>query len=187
MKSKPDFDPELLGGSPSRLWPIRSIGQLMVVVAASGVILAAAVATARQPLTSIIVWDPAAFPSSAVRPQLALYQRPDVTAESLIVHACPEVKPTIEAPQPLAIQVQPQPLVTQIQPRDPMVVFAPESLDPRMVVRAPAWIDPKVVFIPRGSVRQPEQGGLPAPRGPEIAPGPGPQDKPGPNKGKRAP
>jgi len=163
MKSQPDFDLDWPAGSQSRLWPIRSIRQLMVVVAASGMLLAFTVTLARQPLSSMILWDPGLPTSSTARPRLALYQAPD--AAPPLVIACP-----VEAAQPD---------VFRPQPRDPLVVVAPESIDPGMVVRAPAWIDPKMVFTPRGGDWQPGQGGLPAPapgvQG--VAPYGGPQYK----------
>ncbi len=164
MKSKPEFDPDWPASSPWRLWPFRSIRQLMMIVGASGLFLALTVTIARQPLSSIILWDPGLSTSSTVRPRLALFHAPDEEPQPL-VFACPA-----EAPPPVKIQVQ---------PHDPMIVIAPESINPGMVVRAPAWIDPNMVFTPRGRERQPEQGGLPAPapRVPGIDPQVGPQYK----------
>jgi len=173
MKSKPDFDPDRPVPSRRRLWPIRSIGQLMVVVAVSGLLLAIGVTTARQPLSSIVYWEPGLSPSSTARPRLALYPAPDVTPAALVREVYCGLLPDQTASPP---DTAPQPLVTDVQLRDRMVVIAPESIDPAMVVRAPAWIDPKMVFTPRG-YEQPEQGVLPAPGLPWIAPRSKPQSR----------
>jgi hypothetical protein len=164
MKPKPDFDLDWPASSSCRHWPVRSIWQLMAVVAASGLFLAVTVPLARQPLASIIYWDPGLPPASSAPPRLVFYPAPALEQDSLVI-ACPA-----EAPQPPVIQAQ---------PRDRTVVIAPESIDPGMVVRAPAWIDPKMVFTPGGADAQAEQGELPelAPRVPGIAPGTGPQYK----------
>jgi hypothetical protein len=116
-----------------------------VIVAASGMLLAAAVTLARQPLPSMIRRSPGLRTPITVPPTLTL----------ALAHV------------PVA-----EPFMAQVQPRDPMVVIAPESIDPGMVIRAPVWIDSKMVFTPGGGNWQPEDGGLPAPAPsvPGIAP-----------------
>jgi hypothetical protein len=172
MKPKPDFDPDWTPQSPRRLWPIRSIWMLMLVVAACGVLLAVSVTMARQPLSTIVYWDPGLAPARAERAQLAFYPALDRTPEMGLVIACP-----VDAEQPPVIPDQLRdPIVTSaadsIDPK--MVMIAPDSIDPKMVVRAPTGIDPKMVFTPRGGAGQAEQGGVPAEGVPEIAPGVGP-------------
>lgn len=164
MKSKPDVDLDWPASSPCRLWRIRSIWQLMAVVAASGIFLAVTVPLAQQPLSSIIISNPGLAPASSAPPRLAFYPAPAVAQESLVI-ACP-----VEATQAPAIPAQ---------PRDSTVIIAPESIDPKMVVRAPAWIDPKMVFTPNGAGLQAEPEALPdlVPRVPGITPGTGPQYK----------
>jgi len=152
MKSKHDFDPYLPEPSGRRLWPIRSIRQLMVVVAPSGVILAVGVTMARQPLSSMMRRALGYPTASAVPPRLAMVQ-----ARGRVV----------------------PPRVFLPQPPDPLVIVAPESIDAGMVVRAPDWIDPKMVFIPSGGDWQAEQGGwpVPAPRVKGVAPRVAPEYK----------
>ncbi|MGO9471125.1 MAG: hypothetical protein ACLQIB_28620 [Isosphaeraceae bacterium] len=150
MRSKPDIDPDGPARSQRRLWPIRSIRQLMVVVAASGMLLAGAVTMARQPLSSTI-GRVLGFPTpTTMPPRLAMVPVPRTAVQ-------PDVFPP--------------------QPRDHSVIIIPESIDRGMVVRAPEWIDPKMVFTPSGGGWQPEQGGLPAPRAKGPAPEAGPQYK----------
>jgi len=142
MNSKPDFDPDWPASSRDKFWPFRSIRQLMIIVAASGLLLAAVVTLGRQPLSSMIRRGLGLPRASTVPQRLAMVQGRGRAA---------------------------QPGVFRPQPRDPLVIIAPEAIDPGMVVRTPAWIDPKMVFTPRGSDWQPEQRGLPAPRVQGIA------------------
>ncbi len=162
MKSKPDIDLDRPASSPHRLWPIRSIWQLMAVVAVIGMFLAVTVPLARQPLSSIASWDPSLSPASASPMQLAAYQA-FADARQPLVTGC-----LVEAPETPTIADQ---------PLDRTVIVAPDSIDPKMVVRAPEWIDPTMVFTPNGAEVQADPGALPdlAPRVPGIAPGTGPQ------------
>jgi hypothetical protein len=172
MKPKPDFDPDWTypSLSPRRLWPFKSIRQLMVAVAAVGMLLAASVTLARQPTSSIIFWDPGRAPASAVPPRLAFYPALETeTATEGLVIACP-----VDDQQPFEVPDDPSRPIAGTAPGsiDPkMVIMAPKSIDPKMVVRAPAWIDPKMVFTPGGVAGQAELGQLPAEGQPEIAPG----------------
>jgi hypothetical protein len=170
MKPKPDIDPDWMypSLSPRRLWPFKSIRQLMVAVAAVGMLLAASVTLARQPTSSIIFWDPGRVPASAVPPRLAFYPAPETAAAGLVI-ACP-----VDDQQPFVIPDDPSRPLARIAPESfhpKTVIMAPESIDPKMVVRAPAWIDPKMVFTPGGAAGQAGLGQLPAEGLPEIAPG----------------
>ncbi len=157
MKSKPDFDPEWPARS-RRPWPIRSIRRLMVIVAAIGILLAGALTMARPPLSSMIRRTLNLPTSTAVPRRLAMLQRRGAVA---------------------------QPDVFRSHRRDPLVIIAPESIDPGMVVQAPAWVDSKMVFARRADDWQVDQRELPepAPRVHGFAPQVGPQYKvvPGPN------
>jgi hypothetical protein len=171
MKSKPEFDPDLPARSQRRLWPIRSIRQLMAVVVISGLLLAVSVTLARQPLSSVVYWDPSLTPASPERARLAFFPAPDTASAEPLVIACP-----IDPQPSFVIRDQMRRPIAKSAPRSidsKMVKVAPESIDPKMVVRAPAWIDPKMVFAPGGGDGQPETGNLPAPapRVPGIAPG----------------
>ena len=122
MKSKRDFDPDWQAPLRHRLWPFRSIRDLMVVVAVSGLLFGAAVTAARQTLPQMFRRDLGLSTVSTAPPRGTL--------------------------APARVRA-PMALVAQVQPRDPMVVFAPESIDPGMVVRASDWIDPQMVFTRR--------------------------------------
>jgi len=182
MKSKPDLDRDWPAPSRWQLGPFRSIRHVMIVVAAGGMLLAFTATMARQPLSSMITWDPSLGTAGAVPGRLGLYQGPFEAREGLVI-ACPIETHFLAALQAPGAQAIPdttsQPLVMQPQPRDPAVVIASESIDPRMVVQAPAWIDPKMVVTSPGGDWQPEQGGSPAPAPgvPGVAPGAGLQYK----------
>jgi hypothetical protein len=172
MKPKPVFDPDWTAPSPRRFWPICSIWKLMLAVAACGLLFAVSVSMARQPLTSIVYWDPGLAPARAERAQLAFYPAPDMTPEGRAAISCPSEPPL---PPVIPDQMNRTIAASAAESIDPkMVMIAPESIDSKMVIRAPAWIDPEMVFTPRGSTQQAEQGGVPGEGLPEIAPGVGP-------------
>jgi hypothetical protein len=55
MKPKPNFDPDFPMTSRRRYWPIRSIGQLMIVVALSGLVLSVVSMKSQRPSPSVNV------------------------------------------------------------------------------------------------------------------------------------
>jgi hypothetical protein len=176
MKPKADLDPELPAFAPRRLWPFRSIWQVMVAVAAIGLFLAASVTLARQPLSSVVFWNPGLAPANAEPARLAFYPAPDKSQEPLVI-ACP-----IDGRQPEVVPHEMRPPIVKRAPEPIdswMVLRAPGSIDPKMVLRAPEWIDPNMVFKleAEGDRDRAEQGELPQIL-PEAAPGGGQEPNP---------
>ena len=126
MEFKPGFDDELLLKHRQRRWPFRSIGSLMIVVAACGIVLTVFAVRSRKQAT--MKW-----PQVRPRPLLTLAQ---LRAQNPPANALMEQLP------------------------DRFVTMADPSIDPRMVVAAPAGIDDAMVFNPNVRRAQP---GLAAP------------------------
>jgi hypothetical protein len=133
MKHKLDFDPEILIRQRRRCSPIHSIGQLMVIVAVSALILSAVAAAARHLLLA---------PSPAGGAPLVLRAGFSPVA--------------VAGGAGGALQAE----VFLQQPSDPFVIVAPQSIDLGMVVWAPEWIDPDMIVTARAPARQRGRGDL---------------------------
>jgi hypothetical protein len=141
MKPKPVFDVEFAVPSRRPFRPIRSIGQFMIVVALSGLVMVFVPARSRRlpppkgPARAPVV--PAVFYG-----QLAGGNPHEFRLWAYRARA-----------QERARRIQD--VAVQRQPREPFVVVAPGWIDPQMVVRAPDWIDPRMVVNPDGRMRAP--------------------------------
>jgi hypothetical protein len=154
MKLTPEFEPEFPSSWRRGPWRIRSIGQLMIVIALSGLVLAALPLKSRRPATppfrvTRVPWKP------------ALIQRP--------VPGLPErqAPPRDRSPTPRgSFPSLPVPGLQEKKssPRDPFVIVASAEIDPGMVVRADPDLDAEMVFNPETG-RRGSSGSAPAPGG----------------------
>jgi hypothetical protein len=146
MKPKPCIDPDFHANSRRWYWPVRSIGQLMIVVALSAVALALMAGRA-----------PRQVPRKRVFPRFSrnatVFQRPGQG---------PQARVLVERPRDPFVMVAPAGIDRE------MIVPAPAEIDEAMVFHPKTGDQPQVLTAPPLNpvvVPEPGQEPIPVPHG----------------------